>query len=148
MEEIPKHTLSNLNLPHSVSAHLIDFLSDLSSVLVVNLLWFIRAQVLAVCVRVASLSYSSAFTLIFVVRARDSRLWRFLANGKENKKENNHGIQVDHWITWKRLSATLVHWDTTTWSRQVLYLTEPRDKSSCLLCFFLCDHCVSQELGP
>jgi hypothetical protein len=38
MEESPKHTLSILNLPHSVSAHLIDFLSDLSSVLVVNLL--------------------------------------------------------------------------------------------------------------
>jgi hypothetical protein len=54
MEEIPKHTLSILNLPHSVSAHLIDFLSDLSSVLVVNLLRFIRAQVLAVCVRIAA----------------------------------------------------------------------------------------------
>jgi hypothetical protein len=52
MEESPKHTLSVLNLPHSVSAHLIDFLSDLSSVLVVNLLRFIRAQVLAVCVRI------------------------------------------------------------------------------------------------
>jgi hypothetical protein len=38
MEEIPKHTLSILNLSHSVSAHLIDFLSDLSSVLVLNLL--------------------------------------------------------------------------------------------------------------
>jgi hypothetical protein len=37
MEESPKHTFSILNLPHSVSAHLIDFLSDLSSVLVVNL---------------------------------------------------------------------------------------------------------------
>jgi hypothetical protein len=105
MEEIPKHTLSILNLPHSVSVHLIDFLSDLSSVLVVNLLRFIRAQVLVVCVRiaadlcVASLPYSSAFILIFVVRARDSKLWRFLANGKEYKKENNHDIQVDHWIT-------------------------------------------------
>jgi hypothetical protein len=105
MEEISKHTLSILNLPHSVSAHLIDFLSDLSSVLVVNLLRFIRAQVLVVCayccgfVCVASLLYSSAFTLIFVVRARDSKLWRFLANGKEYKKENNRGIQVDHWIT-------------------------------------------------
>jgi hypothetical protein len=53
MEEIPKHTLSILNLPHSVSAHLIDFFSDLCSVLVVNLLRFIRAQVLAVCVRIA-----------------------------------------------------------------------------------------------
>jgi hypothetical protein len=50
MEESPKHTLSILNLPHSVFAHLIDFLSDLSSILVVNLLQFIRAQVLAVCV--------------------------------------------------------------------------------------------------
>jgi hypothetical protein len=41
MEEIPKHTLSILSLPHSVSAHLIDFVSDLSSVLVVNSLRFI-----------------------------------------------------------------------------------------------------------
>jgi hypothetical protein len=41
MEEAPKHTLSILSLPHSISAHLIDFLSDLSSVLVVNLLRFI-----------------------------------------------------------------------------------------------------------
>jgi hypothetical protein len=41
MEESHKHTLSILSLPHSVSAHLIDFVSDLSSVLVVNLLRFI-----------------------------------------------------------------------------------------------------------
>jgi hypothetical protein len=54
MEETSKHTLSILNLSHSVSAHLIEFLSDLSSVLVVNLLRFIRAQVLAVCVRIAT----------------------------------------------------------------------------------------------
>jgi hypothetical protein len=36
MEESSKHTLSILSLPHSVFAHLIDFVSDLSSVLVVN----------------------------------------------------------------------------------------------------------------
>jgi hypothetical protein len=30
-------------------------------------------------------------------------------------KEENHGIQVDHWIAGKGLSATLVHWDATTW---------------------------------
>jgi hypothetical protein len=41
MEELPKHTLSILSLPHSVSAHLIDLVSDLSSVLVVNSLCFI-----------------------------------------------------------------------------------------------------------
>jgi hypothetical protein len=47
MEENQKHSLSILSLPHSVSAHLIDFVSDLSPVLVVNSLCFIRAQVLA-----------------------------------------------------------------------------------------------------
>jgi hypothetical protein len=41
MEEPSKHTLSNLNLSHSSFAHSIDILSDLSSVLVVNLLRFI-----------------------------------------------------------------------------------------------------------
>ena len=41
MEELSKHSLSILSLPHSISVHVIDFLSDLSSVLVVNLLCFI-----------------------------------------------------------------------------------------------------------
>jgi hypothetical protein len=41
MEELPKHTLSILNHSHSVFAHSIVFLSDLSSVLVVNLVLFI-----------------------------------------------------------------------------------------------------------
>jgi hypothetical protein len=41
MEETSKHTLSILSLPHSVSAHSIDYVSDLSSVLVVNLLRYI-----------------------------------------------------------------------------------------------------------
>jgi hypothetical protein len=36
IEESPKHTLSILNHSHSVFAHSIDFLSDLSFVLVVN----------------------------------------------------------------------------------------------------------------
>jgi hypothetical protein len=36
MEESTKHTLSIRSLPHSVSAHLIDRVSDLSSILVVN----------------------------------------------------------------------------------------------------------------
>jgi hypothetical protein len=41
MEESTKHTLSILSLPHSISVHSIDFVSDLSSVLVENLLRFI-----------------------------------------------------------------------------------------------------------
>jgi hypothetical protein len=48
---------------------------------------------------VASYPYSCAFTVIFIVRARDSNLWRFLANGKKRKAKKSRGIQVDHWIT-------------------------------------------------
>jgi hypothetical protein len=90
MEELPKHSLSILSLPHSVSAHLINCVSDLSFVLVVNSLCFILSPSLGLCacvccefVCVASQPYSYAFIVIFVVRARDSNLWRFLANGKK-----------------------------------------------------------------
>jgi hypothetical protein len=41
MEEQPKHSLSNSKYPHSVSTHLIDRVSDLSSALAVNSLCFI-----------------------------------------------------------------------------------------------------------
>jgi hypothetical protein len=105
MEESPKHSLSILSLPHSVSAHVIDRVSDLSSVLVMNSLCFILSSSLGLCacvccgfVCVAPQPYSCVFIVIFVVRARDSNLWRFLANGKRDKKEKC-GIQVDHWIT-------------------------------------------------
>jgi hypothetical protein len=49
MEELSKHTLSILSLPHSVSTHLIDRVSDLSSVLVVNSLCFILSSSLGLC---------------------------------------------------------------------------------------------------
>jgi hypothetical protein len=49
MEESPKHTLSILSLPHSVSTHLIDCVSDLSFVLVVNSLYFILSSSLGLC---------------------------------------------------------------------------------------------------
>jgi hypothetical protein len=106
MDESPKHSLSILSLPHSVSAHLIDYVSDLSSVRVVNSLCFILSSSLGLCacvycgfVCVASQPYSCAFIVIFVVRARDSNLWRFLANRKKDIRKKSHGIQVDHWIT-------------------------------------------------
>jgi hypothetical protein len=35
--------------------------------------------------------------VIIIVRARGSKLWRFLANRRKTKKESR-GIQVDHWI--------------------------------------------------
>jgi hypothetical protein len=53
MEEYTKHTLSTLDHSHFVFVHSIGILSDLSSVLVVNPVLFNRAQVLAVCVRIA-----------------------------------------------------------------------------------------------
>jgi hypothetical protein len=93
MEESPKHSLSILSPPHSVSTHLIDCVSDLSSVLVVNSLCFILSSILGlracVCCRfvcVASQPYSCAFIVIFIVRARGYKLWRFLANGRKTKK--------------------------------------------------------------
>jgi hypothetical protein len=93
MEESPEHSLSILRLPHYVFAHLIDCVSDLSSVLVVNSSCFIfLSSSLGLCacvccgfVCVAPQPYSCVFIVIFVVRARDSNLWRFLANGKKRK---------------------------------------------------------------
>jgi hypothetical protein len=96
MEEPPKHSLSNLILPHSVSVYLIDRVSDLSSVLVVNSLCFILSSSLGLCacvccgfVCVASQPCSCAFFVINLVRARGSNLWRFLANGKRYKEEKS-----------------------------------------------------------
>jgi hypothetical protein len=53
MKEDTKHTLRILDPSHSVFAHSIGILSDLSSVLVVNLVLFFWAQVLALCVHIA-----------------------------------------------------------------------------------------------
>jgi hypothetical protein len=90
MEELPKHSLSILRLPHSASVHLIDCVSDLSSVLVVNSLCFISRSSLGLCacvccgfVCVALQPYSCAFFVINIVRERGSNLWRFLTNGKK-----------------------------------------------------------------
>jgi hypothetical protein len=90
MEKTSKHSLSILKLPHPVSAHSIDCVSDLSSVLVVNSLCYVSSSSLGLCacvccrfVCVALQPYSCAFLEIFIVRARGSNLWRFLANGRK-----------------------------------------------------------------
>jgi hypothetical protein len=49
MEESPKHPLSILRLPHSATAHLIDCVSDLSSVRVVNSLCYVSSSSLGLC---------------------------------------------------------------------------------------------------
>jgi hypothetical protein len=92
MEESSKHSLSIPRLPHSASAHLIDCVSDLSSVRVCELSvlrfelksWLVCVCVLRICVLCVLLfpALLCAFFVISIVRARDSKLWRFLANGK------------------------------------------------------------------
>jgi hypothetical protein len=49
MEEQSKHSLSILRLPHSASAHLINCISDLSSVRVVNSLCYVLSSSLGLC---------------------------------------------------------------------------------------------------
>jgi hypothetical protein len=49
MEELPKHSLSILRLPHSASVHLIDCVSDLSYVRVVNSMSYILSSSLCLC---------------------------------------------------------------------------------------------------
>ena len=107
MEQYTKHSLSILRLPDSASTHLIDCVSDLSSVQVVNSLCYVSSSSLGLCACVCcgfvccvccSQPYSCAFFVIFIVRASGSNLWRFLANGRKDYKEESCGIQVDHWI--------------------------------------------------
>jgi hypothetical protein len=49
MEESSKHSLSILRLSHSASAHLIDCVIDLSSVLVMNSLCYVSSSSLGLC---------------------------------------------------------------------------------------------------
>jgi hypothetical protein len=55
-------------------------------------------------------------------------------------------LKFDIWITWKGLSTTLVHWYTTTWSRQ-LYYVWPNHwiKIDCLLCHLLYSIFISSK---
>jgi hypothetical protein len=125
MEESPKLTRKILRLQDSFLAHSILWDSDLSSIWVENSLSCVLSSSCDLCAWLCScfescvccspLPYLCASLWSSIVRARGSKLWRFLANGRKSKKEEHRGIQVDHWITWKGLSATLVHWDATTW---------------------------------
>jgi hypothetical protein len=150
MEESPKHSLSILSLPHSVSAHLIDCVSDLSSVLVVNSLCFILSSSLGLCacvccsfVCVAPQPYSCAFIVIFVVRVRDPNLWRFLTNGKRYKEEKLW------YSSWSLDHLKGVECNPRPLGRHNVevgkcYLAEPRVKITCLLCWSLCD-CLAHK---
>ena len=153
MEENTKHSLSIVDHSHFILAHLFDILSDLSSVLVRTSRYCLELKSWScVCVFAVDLSVLlPSLTLVLHIDSycKGERLQVVEIPRKRErvKKEEHRGIQVDHWITWEELSATLVRWDATTWSRQVLYLAEPRDKSSCLLCLsLLCLLCFTRAL--
>jgi hypothetical protein len=89
MEEYTKHSLSIVDHSHFILAHLFDILSDLSSVLVRTSRYCLELKscscvcVFAVVLSVCFPPLLLCFIEILIVRARDSKLWRFLANGKE-----------------------------------------------------------------
>jgi hypothetical protein len=79
------------------------------------------------------LSYFLTSFVIIIVRARGSKLWRFLANGRKTKKGKivvfkliigRHNVEVGKY-----------------------YLAEPRDKNRVSLVCFLFDYLCSQELA-
>ena len=88
MEEDTKNTLSILDHSHFIFAHSFDILSDLSSVLVRTLRYSFELKswpcVCAYCCQLVCVAHP-ILTSVFIcdhlfVRARDSKLWRFLAN--------------------------------------------------------------------
>jgi hypothetical protein len=106
MEETPKHTLSILSLPHSVFAHLIDRVSDLSCVLVVNSLCFSLSLSLGLCACVLLRICVCCFTSLLLCFHRDlyckgERLQLVEIPHEQEKRsvKKRRGIQVDHWIT-------------------------------------------------
>jgi hypothetical protein len=52
----------------------------------------------------------------FVYSHKRLQVVKILAKGNDIRK--NHCTQVDLWTAWEGLGATLVRWDTITWSRQ------------------------------
>jgi hypothetical protein len=86
-----------------------------------------------------------AFFVISIVRARDSKLWRFLANGKIHQRKR------PWYSSWSLDHLKGVECNPRPLGRHNMevgkcYLAEPRDKIACLLCCFLCD-CFVQELA-
>jgi hypothetical protein len=154
MKELPKHSLSNLILSHSVSMHLIDRVSDLSSVLVVNSLCFSLSSSLGLCacvccglVCVAPQPYSCAFFVINLVRAKGSNLWRFLANGKRYKEEKSW------YSSWSLDHLKGIECNPRPLGRHNVevgkcYTWPNHGINHCVSCaVFLCDYCDLQELA-
>jgi hypothetical protein len=108
MEESLKHSLSILILPHSAFAHLIDCVSDLSPVRVVNSLCYVSSSSLGLCACVccgfvSCVCCSPNLTPCFLcdLYCKGERL-QIVENPRKREqysKGKDRGIQVDHRIT-------------------------------------------------
>jgi hypothetical protein len=151
MEELSKHSLSNSKSPHSVSTHLIDRVSDLSSVLAVNSLCFIWAQVLA-CVRVCAADLWVLLTTLLLCFLCDQSCKGERLQNCEDSSQTGKDIRKNT-VVFKLIIGSLERgWVQPSsigtpqcGGRQVLHLAEPRDKPLSLV--FFCDYCDSQELA-
>jgi hypothetical protein len=125
MEEEHKHSQSILRLQDSNLTHSILCDSDLSSIWVVNSVrlclelksWLVCVVVLRIWVLCVLLFPTLLLCVLCDQYCKSERLQLVEIPRKREKtiRKKSRGIQVDHWITWKELSATLVHWDATTW---------------------------------
>jgi hypothetical protein len=147
MEHDTKSSLSILRLPDSASTHLIDFVSDLSSVWVANSLCCVSSSSLGLCAWVccgfgSCVCCSPMLTLVFscdenFVRARGSNLWRFLANGKISKRKRPlySSWSSDHL---KGVECNPRPFGCHNVEVGKCYLAEPRDKNRVSLVLLFC----------
>jgi hypothetical protein len=161
MEEYTKHSLSIVDHSHFILAHLFDILSDLSSVLVRTSRYCLELKSWS-CVCVFAVVLSVLLPSLTLVLHWDSyctgeRLQVVEIPRKREKSKVKKNTVVFKLIigslerSWVQLSSV------GTPQRgvgKVLYLAEPRDKSSCLLCLsllcplwftraLLCTHLIS-----
>jgi hypothetical protein len=125
MEQNTKPPLNILRRLDSASTHPDHCDWDLSTCWVVNSLrcvcvlvsWLMCVLLLRLLLLRVFLSLPYSCVFHWDQYCKGERLQLVEIPHKENiyYKEDNRGIQVDHWIAWKGLSATLVHWDATTW---------------------------------
>jgi hypothetical protein len=124
MEHDTKHSLNILRRIDSAITQSVHRVRDLSTVWVVNSLRRVLCSRLGLCACVCyELGLACvAFPPLLLCFSCDQhckgerlQLVEIRRKREKNSKEKDRGIQVDHWITWKGLSATLVHWDATTW---------------------------------
>jgi hypothetical protein len=124
MEEKHKHSLSILRHPDFVPAHSFCCVWDLSSIWVKDSLCCHLSLSLLLCawvccdLRLVCVLLIPTLLCVFCdhhCKGKRLQLVEIPRKRENDIRKKSRGIQVDHWITWKGLSATLVDWDATTW---------------------------------